>query len=85
MESKSHFDLHFPDDGFFIYLGYQLLVIYGVGEDLFSFCRLLFCLCSKVEISGFFEDSIMSCDVFLETVLSKDVLLKTHGIFLEAA
>ena len=35
---------------------------------------------SKVEISGFFEDSVVSADVFLEAVLWEDILLKeTHA------
>jgi len=33
------------------------------------------CNC-EVEISGFFGDSVMSCDIFLEAVLREDVLLK---------
>jgi hypothetical protein len=37
----------------------------------------------EVGISGFLGDSVVSCDVFLETVLLEDVLLS--GVFLEAA
>lgn len=28
---------------------------------------------AEVEMSGFFGDSVVSCDAFLETVLSEDV------------
>jgi hypothetical protein len=31
---------------------------------------------TEVEISGFFGDSVVSCDVFLETVLGEMFLLK---------
>ena len=40
--------------------------------NMASFCHSL----NKVAISGFFGDSVVSCDVFLETVLGEDVLLK---------
>jgi hypothetical protein len=41
----------------------------------------------EIEISGFFGDSVVSCDVFLETALWKDVFLlkQARSIFLEAA
>jgi hypothetical protein len=39
-----------------------------------------------VEISAFFGDSVVSCDVFLETAHERMFLLKqTGGVFLEAA
>ena len=31
---------------------------------------------SEVEISDFFGDSLVSCDIFLETVLREDTLLR---------
>jgi hypothetical protein len=39
----------------------------------------------EVEMYGFFGNSVVSCYVFLETVLGEDVLLgNRRGIFLEA-
>lgn len=47
------------------------------------------CVCGEVTIEvqllGFFRDSVLSCDVYLETVLSEEVLLRqTHCVLLRA-
>ena len=43
----------------------------------FESCRCVF-LTYEVEISGFFGHSVVSCDVFLETVLCNDVFAEAE-------